>query len=191
MFHICVPFQPFDSFTLSSSRSDLFLSCDQWLIQYEDDPLKVCWHIYRSPYQLLQLALNEPDESIIHQSAKEVIPTLNISYFDWITKPKSANQLLATIDMPAVIGSISVSKDGKLLAMGGEDCKVHVYQTNTCQVKPPFISYYILLFDPLFKCHMYVFVGTVIGGVHSLRARPHYKSCDLCGLVQTCLYITW
>lgn len=87
---------------------------------------------------MVQLALNEPDDSRVYASAHHDIlssPTLNVPYFDWLTKPQRANSCLAIIQMNTVVTCVAYSPDGRYIALGGEDCKVHIYNLDTCQVE--------------------------------------------------------
>lgn len=88
----------------------------------------------RSRGQLLQLALNEPDCSEVHTAAKHIVSSIDVSYIDWITKCHGSQRCLSQIDATSVILSMSVSKDGQLLAVGGENCRAYVYQLDTCEV---------------------------------------------------------
>lgn len=89
---------------------------------------------FRYPNQLIQFALNEPEDSLICQAARAVVDTLDISYVDWVTKPDGVDNCQATIQPPAVVNCSAISLDGQLLALGSEDCRVHVYSLANCEV---------------------------------------------------------
>lgn len=83
---------------------------------------------------MVQLALNEPEESVICQAARPVVEKGDIDYIDWTTKPDRPSKCLATIETDTVVQCSAISPDGQLLALGGEDCRVHVYSMSNCEV---------------------------------------------------------
>lgn len=85
----------------------------------------------------MQLALNEPDYSDVNVAARSLVDWNGgcyLDYVDWKTKPASVSQCLATIQGSTVAHCTAISEDGQLLAVGGEDCRVHVYSIATCEV---------------------------------------------------------
>ena len=96
---------------------------------------------YRSPTQLLQLAINEPDTSSISQAAYSVLDSLEVSYVDWVTKPQDVSKCVATLQLGTVVHCTAVSPSGDLLALGADDCRIHVYMLATCEVSALFVVY--------------------------------------------------
>ena len=94
---------------------------------------------HRSQTQLLQLAINEPDTSSISQAAYSVLDSLEVSYVDWVTKPQDVSKCLATLQLGTVVHCTDVSLSGDLLALGADDCRIHVYMLATCEVSMLFV----------------------------------------------------
>ena len=101
---------------------------------------------------MLQLAINEPDTSSISQAAYSVLDSLEVSYVDWVTKPQDVSKCLATLQLGTVVHCTAVSPGGDLLALGADDCRIHVYMLATCEVSALFVVYtfiYELFLTPI------------------------------------------
>ncbi|XP_067949967.1 telomerase protein component 1-like [Watersipora subatra] len=104
-------------------------------------------HLLSEPKCLIQLALNEPEQSAICQSARKILLNGDIDYIDWVTKPDAAVQCVATIKPGTVIRCSAISPDGNLLALGGDDCRVHIYSMASCEEKMTLVGHANLISD--------------------------------------------